>query len=52
MSDRIIDCPVKVIVIAVDWGRAAPIAHAAASRTAKPAHPADNRALFNVAVPS
>src|ERR1700730_18317461 len=34
ISDRIIDCPVKVIVIAVDCGRgAAPIVQATANRT-------------------
>jgi hypothetical protein len=49
MSDRIIDCPVKVIVIADDCGRAAAvIAQTMAIRSAKSAALGDSRLVFDV----
>src|ERR1700686_388299 len=49
ISDRIIDCPAKVIVIGVDCARgAAPVAHTTAHRTARHAVPANNGAVFNI----
>jgi hypothetical protein len=37
MSDRIIDCPARVIVIELDWDDAAgPVAPATTNRIAKP----------------
>jgi hypothetical protein len=40
MSDRIIDCPAKVIVIGAEGGCAEPVAHMAAIKT--------NRLMFNM----
>src|SRR5712691_4169825 len=49
ISDRIIDCPAKVIVIAADCARgAAPIAHTIAHKTARHVVLANNRAVFNI----
>src|SRR5580698_1586990 len=46
ISDRIIDCPAKVIVIAAGCC-AAPIAHRTANRTARQAAPAQNLPVFD-----
>src|ERR1700674_1729589 len=49
ISDRIIDCPARVIVIAVDCARgAAPVAHTIAHRTARHVVLANNGAVFNI----
>src|SRR6266851_10382176 len=49
ISDRIIDCPAKVIVIALDCGHAAaPTAHSIVNRTARHAAFADHRPAFNI----
>src|ERR1700674_244796 len=49
ISDRIIDCPAKVIVIGADCGHtAAPIAHTIANRTVRHDTLASNRSAFNV----
>src|SRR6185295_15588603 len=51
ISDRIIDCPAKVIVIRVDWGRwAEPIVHTTADRTATQAALAKNCPVINLVV--
>src|ERR1019366_8684789 len=48
-SDRIIDCPAKVIVIALDCGHmAAPIAHTIASGTAKHTALVNHRPVFHI----
>src|SRR5229473_3426420 len=49
ISDRIIDCPAKVIVIALDCGHAAaPTTHSIVNRTARHAAFADQRPAFNI----
>src|SRR5713101_7455649 len=49
ISDRIIDCPAKVIVIAVDCaGGAAPVAHTIVHKTARHVVLANNGAVFNI----
>src|SRR5579862_5552405 len=49
MSDRIIDCPAKVIVIGVDCGRAeAHIMYTIAERNARRAALGNNRLAFNI----
>src|ERR1700674_5327780 len=51
ISERIIDCPVKVIVIGVDCApTAAPMAHTIANRTATHASFADDRSFFDIVV--
>jgi hypothetical protein len=48
ISDRIIDCPAKVIVISVDCDHtAALVAHTIANRTARRADLANNRPVFD-----
>jgi hypothetical protein len=49
MSDRIIDCPAKVMVIGAGCGRCAePIVHTLANRTARHAALARIRPVFNL----
>src|SRR5208282_6145765 len=49
ISDRIIDCPAKVIVIRADCGSCAePIMHTIANRAARHAALAKNRPVFNI----
>jgi len=51
ISDRIIDCPVKVIVIVVDCAHTAPpIAHTIANRIAKHAALAVDRSFLDIVV--
>src|SRR5579864_1605113 len=49
ISDRIIDCPAKVIVIGADCGRCAePTVHRIANKTARLAALVKNRPAFNI----
>src|SRR5208282_1053163 len=49
ISDRIIDCPAKVIVIGADCGRCAePTVHRIANKTARPAALVKNRPVLNI----